>query len=89
MVRIAHQERISGTSAAAGRDGEHCRASGRSRESPWRSSDSELIQYATGNKVRAERRCGELLESSFATPQGRGERGAAVRWNSTSDETAS
>lgn len=33
--------------------------------------DSELIQYATEIKVRAERRCGELLASTERAPAGR------------------
>lgn len=37
--------------------------------------DSELIQYATEIKVRAERRCGELLRVTAE----RGERARAVR----------
>lgn len=51
--------------------------------------DSELIQYATEIKVRAERRCGELLRGNLATPAERGERGAEARWGGKSSDTTS
>ena len=51
--------------------------------------DTELIQYATEIKVRAERRCGELLRANIATPAERGERGAEARWNGKSSDTTS
>ena len=44
---------------------------------------------ATEIKMRAERRCGELLRGNLATPAERGERGANVRWGSKSNETTS
>lgn len=46
--------------------------------------DSALIQYATEIKVRAERRCGELLRTQIATPSERGEMGAQARWDGKS-----
>ena len=44
---------------------------------------------ATEIKVRAERRCGELLRTNLATPAERGERGAEVRWGSRSNDATS
>ena len=51
--------------------------------------DSELIQYATEIKVRAERRCGELLKANVSTPAARGEQGAQARWGGKSDHSTS
>lgn len=51
--------------------------------------DSELIQYATEIKVRAERRCGELLRVNVATASERGAMGAATRWSGKSNESTS
>lgn len=51
--------------------------------------DTELIQHATEIKVRAERRCGELLRTNIATPAERGEMGAATRWGGKSDASTS
>jgi hypothetical protein len=50
--------------------------------------DSELIQYATEIKVRAERRCGELLKGNLATSSSRGKRGADVRYGTSNDATS-
>lgn len=51
--------------------------------------DSELIQYATEIKVRAERRCGELLRTNVATASERGSMGATARWSGKSNEATS
>lgn len=51
--------------------------------------DTEMIQWATEIKVRAERRCGELLRSNVATPVERGQQGAKVRWDGKSEDATS
>ncbi len=51
--------------------------------------DTELIQYATEIKVRAERRCGELLKANLTTPAERGSMGAEARWDGKSSDTTS
>lgn len=53
--------------------------------------DTELIQWATEIKVRAERKAGEMLRGSLPTPSERGRQGAESRWASDgkSDATTS
>ena len=51
--------------------------------------DTEMIQWATEIKVRAERRCGELLRGNVATASERGQQGAKARWDGKSDEPTS
>jgi hypothetical protein len=56
--------------------------------------DTELIQYATEIKVRAERRAGEMLTTSGqtgarASKSDAGKRSAQVRWGSKSDDATS
>lgn len=54
-----------------------------SATSARQAKDTELIQYATEIKVRAERRCGELLRVSAE----RGERATPGRPAKTSNDT--
>lgn len=56
--------------------------------------DTELLQWATDIKVRAERKAGELLAASAASGERAGKadggkKAAAERWGSTSHETTS
>lgn len=49
--------------------------------------DQELIQYATEIKVRAERRCGELLRATERAPGAKGVGTSAVERHDTTHQT--